>query len=862
LAFLALPLACSSEDEGNDKSAVGVGTGATGGAAGGDNLAIGGRAGQAGAGQGGAGQGGAGQGGAGQGGAGQGGAGQGGAGQGGAGQGGYRPSTAVCGNGKLEPGERCDGAEGTTTDTSCADLLGDPAASGTPTCASCFPSFVGCVSCKDGTKNGTETDVDCGGTSGCARCGLGLACKTSSDCDASLACLGGVCNDVTIEAGSSLALAPDDMSARVPLIVRSVLPLPDGLPVAMTSGTGVSLENAGTADVRRLVARVAPSQAGETPATLTIGDRDFSLKMPSPKAGPLATTTITSVGGRLGSCAAVPPGQNALVLESATTSPNAALELPIGRPICLRLGLSGPLQLASEIAIGGFTVAIAGAPTSSEIDVEVTLPWRPLFEASNGNTPVELALRFPNATGGTSVSVASVPLVLSPFTTKAGATGVGTTSSPGAPTADFTAFPTLPDQRSVWQILGPHVVPPAGLVLPANLVMRGIDATASLTANAASGPVVTLAQKAALHDLAIVGAPLVQGVPSGDCLHVTGPGASLHGVSLQRCVTGIRVKTNASLSFAGKGVNDLTDVTDGVVGENGAAFSGVDLVLVGSNASPSTAFRDFPAGSLSLVRPNVSAFALGLDLATGGVASLRTPTFATAVGSVQLRTSANATVVGGELTTTEPKSINVSVAPDARFEGHGVHLVGGLYGGINTAGVADVTATVLTSCGGPETSAVAASTGGTFIAHGLRIEQPGQLGVFAPKEAKELSLTGAVIEGTTFRSIWIFGGKATLRNVLMLDPGSTGLAFGDPAEPLDLSDVDIVKHAPNELGDQLVFADRKDPVGDVLAFHTLIAGAGDVVASVPGMPVCTTSLVDPNGGHYVTANGNAAEMCF
>ena len=44
--------------------------------------------------------------------------------------------------------------------------------------------------CTDGVKNGTETDVDCGG--GCAPCATGKGCDGGSDCASGL-CSGGVC---------------------------------------------------------------------------------------------------------------------------------------------------------------------------------------------------------------------------------------------------------------------------------------------------------------------------------------------------------------------------------------------------------------------------------------------------------------------------------------------------------------------------------------------------------------------------------------------------------------------------------------------------------------------------------------------
>lgn len=48
------------------------------------------------------------------------------------------------------------------------------------------------ASCSDGVKNGTETDVDCGG--GCPRaCDLGASCSESADCGVAICATGGTC---------------------------------------------------------------------------------------------------------------------------------------------------------------------------------------------------------------------------------------------------------------------------------------------------------------------------------------------------------------------------------------------------------------------------------------------------------------------------------------------------------------------------------------------------------------------------------------------------------------------------------------------------------------------------------------------
>lgn len=50
--------------------------------------------------------------------------------------------------------------------------------------------------CSNGTKDATETDVDCGGSSTCARCAVGKSCTANSDCQNSQ-CTSGTCAPAT-----------------------------------------------------------------------------------------------------------------------------------------------------------------------------------------------------------------------------------------------------------------------------------------------------------------------------------------------------------------------------------------------------------------------------------------------------------------------------------------------------------------------------------------------------------------------------------------------------------------------------------------------------------------------------------------
>ena len=141
--------------------------------------------------------------------------------------------SAVCGDGLLGPGEACD--DGNTDDAdactnacapaSCGDAIvqmGEACDDGntddTDACltncaaASCGDGFVqagveecddgnlddadDCSACKNATcsdaiKNGTETDVDCGG--GCPKCDVGAACGGQGDCGDGLLCEANVC---------------------------------------------------------------------------------------------------------------------------------------------------------------------------------------------------------------------------------------------------------------------------------------------------------------------------------------------------------------------------------------------------------------------------------------------------------------------------------------------------------------------------------------------------------------------------------------------------------------------------------------------------------------------------------------------
>jgi hypothetical protein len=77
---------------------------------------------------------------------------------------------------------------------SSADCCGaDPCPPGSQTCLAGLRCG---VSCSDQVRNGSETDVDCGGS--CARCVNGKVCATRADCVGGL-CAGGTCQACAVD---------------------------------------------------------------------------------------------------------------------------------------------------------------------------------------------------------------------------------------------------------------------------------------------------------------------------------------------------------------------------------------------------------------------------------------------------------------------------------------------------------------------------------------------------------------------------------------------------------------------------------------------------------------------------------------
>jgi hypothetical protein len=94
---------------------------------------------------------------------------------------------------------------GTETDVDCGGTCSDCGTGGACLAASdcvsnvCTGNVCQAASCSDGVKNGTESGIDCGGGA-CPGCGTGGGCTLASDC-ASLVCVGNVCQTATCSDG-------------------------------------------------------------------------------------------------------------------------------------------------------------------------------------------------------------------------------------------------------------------------------------------------------------------------------------------------------------------------------------------------------------------------------------------------------------------------------------------------------------------------------------------------------------------------------------------------------------------------------------------------------------------------------------
>jgi alpha-tubulin suppressor-like RCC1 family protein len=321
--------------------------------------------------------------------------------------------SGVCSAGQCVDASCADGVKnGTETDVDCggdkcAGCADGKACVSGPDCASlvCDGDTSTCSppACSDGVKNGTESDVDCGGD--CAPCVSGQACGKHADC-ATEACLGGTCAGIAhVAAGSAHACAVLDSGAVHCWGANAAGQLGDGTTKAHASPAPVTLPAKATSVALGDPASSDPTLAHacavlEGGAVACWGANDhgqagigkLSPSEPKPAAIPnLANVTVLVAGGRH-TCAVTGGslycwGDNLrgqLGLGSHTTKTEPALVplnggFPMAKPDHVAAGD------AHTCIAGGFApVACTGANSSGQLGVGDTND-RASFTATNSN---------------------------------------------------------------------------------------------------------------------------------------------------------------------------------------------------------------------------------------------------------------------------------------------------------------------------------------------------------------------------------------------------------------------------------------------------------------------------------------------
>jgi hypothetical protein len=93
--------------------------------------------------------------------------------------------------GPCGPGKQCSGAGDCTTEICVGNVCRCATNADCSTGQRCMLGYCMTATCFDGSKNGSESDTDCGGGT-CAACGPGKACNTGADCTTET-CVGNTC---------------------------------------------------------------------------------------------------------------------------------------------------------------------------------------------------------------------------------------------------------------------------------------------------------------------------------------------------------------------------------------------------------------------------------------------------------------------------------------------------------------------------------------------------------------------------------------------------------------------------------------------------------------------------------------------
>lgn len=895
---LLLLTGCSGEDDPSGGKGSGVGTGAKGGAAGSGNLGVGGRAGQAGqagqaaqagqAGQAGkagaptvggaggqapAGQAGvAGSGGdagasgqsgaageAGMGGGGQGGAGGGGqSGASGAGGGGQGGGATKCGNGVLDPGERCDDA--LAVGATCLGLLNDPKATGQVTCQSCRPDTSACSSCLDGRKSPggagvlPEGDIDCGG--GCdARCTLGMTCNADADCDVAYQCFGGVCH------ATSLGLTPTDSypsktaNARVPIILKSTLSLPKTSKVTLLGGTGLTLlpANATVGDELRLA--VTDSAPQSQPVQLAIDG------VPLKDTFNLFANTVPGGGDPLGVAYAASRGKCGGALGPGIDHTGPVLEIPSHTEVCL-LFLNSPVVIEG-VQIGEFS------GSANEVGVQ-TYGVTVFYDAPLADrTPASLLVDLIADVGGKRTILPDAIRVVA-RTYAEGGTGDGTPLKPASKTQLLTELASFKEGET-FQIKGAFTLPVGGLTIPPGVTLQGSDPLDPPVLTSGGGlstdALITVGSGAKLRDVELQGAS-----GSQHCVIAKGgsEAAQVRDVKMSLCNAGVDARGLVVISgercafveaqtavLAGE-APDVTIVGCDVKSEFGSGFA-----VAGAGATGGTQ-------TMKVVRPTLSVNTGALVATSGGVLDAIAPTVLATQVAGAAQAGGRLTVLGGKVTAKAAQNntrgfVVSEFAPstaELRLASVSLQSLGGgaIVGENGTCDLLNVQILGSGASGKPGAPAI------TMKAATGRFDEvyvAGSIGDGLALSGGDLAVFGLGIDGSGERGIVHSGGKLVGRGLFARDAKLALLEIADGAE-LELTDSALTAtnkrtaDAPLIASRRLVAQDPNDDLNDV----TLQAGPGKAYTTKEATSQCATQLADEDGGIYITTEPSGARFCF
>ena len=306
-------------------------------------------------------------------------------------------------------------------------------------------------SCSDRVTNGAETDVDCGGKTGCAPCAIGLGCQVPADC-ASGACRDGRCAPppsiarVTparagtaggasvvvagagFQAGGALAFGGVPAvvtAARAGEITATVGPSPGksgfvAAAFANPDGGRGTLDKALRYYLSEVRTGPAASQAGTLPSNVVARDvdGDGKLDLVAGSQGPSALLARGLGDGTTGAPTAIPLGLGSTYsVVVADMNGDGKLDLVAGDAsagsIAIALGGGGGFDPPRVFASGGASYFVAVADFDGDGKLDVVAPalgagTAPAFCKGNGDGT--LAAPVPLAAGDNTVAALAADL--------------------------------------------------------------------------------------------------------------------------------------------------------------------------------------------------------------------------------------------------------------------------------------------------------------------------------------------------------------------------------------------------------------------------------------------------------------------